>query len=329
LQPGKTRFAYIGDWWRESTSAREAIGEIAASDRGRFYLDRAGEAVFLNRHHTLIHKTIAVEFDDDMNDMAYSYGDRRLNQIALKMTPREVGESGTLLWQLRAPQRIGRRSELLINLRLVDERDEPLGLLEFERLAFRFQLGTRAGSREAKAGVGAEVVQLGATSVRLRLFNGARRDLYLTVLRLYGKPLYRGEPLEVSVADGEGMHVFGLKRLALDLPALSDIETAQAFAAYELARRKHPRGVISSLQFKARDHRPAALEATLFDRIRIRESQTGHGARDYFIIGEEHHVGAGGTRHKVTWTLEPADSARFFIVDDSVIDNRAVVLAPY
>ena len=54
LQPGRSRFAFVGDWWRATTSTREAIGEIAASERGRFYIDREGAAVFLNRHHTLI-----------------------------------------------------------------------------------------------------------------------------------------------------------------------------------------------------------------------------------------------------------------------------------
>jgi hypothetical protein len=329
LQAGKTRFAYVGDWWRESTSAREAIAEIAASERGFFYLDRAGDVVFLNRHHTLIHRTVAAEFKDDMLGMAYRYGDQRLNQIALQMTPRVIGASGTLLWQLQSPLLVDPASETLLHLRLVDDRDEPLGLLEFERLESRFQQGPEGGAREIHEDVGIAVAQLGTSSVQLRLENRTRRHAYLTLLRLYGTPLYRSDPLEINASDGKGMHLYGLKRLAIDLPALSDIRTAQAFAAYELARRKHPRGLIRALQVKAREHLPAALSLTLFDRIRVSESQTGHGARDYFIIGEEHHVSAGGTRHEVTWTLEPADSTRFVIVNDSIIDANAELIAPY
>jgi len=328
LQPGRSRFAFVGDWWRDTTSTREAIAEIAASERGRFYINRAGEAVFLNRHHTLTEHTITAEFHDDMHGMEYSYGEGRLNQIALLMTPRAIGEGGTLLWQLRSPLRIRPASEVMMNLRLVDERDRPVGLLEFERVLSRFQLGP-AGGPEIRSGVATEVAQLGTTFVQLRVVNHSPRTAYLTVLQLYGTPLYRSDPLEISAADGEGMHIYGLKRLALDLPALSDIETAQAFAAYELARRKHPKGAVRTLQLNTRDHLPAALSATLFDRIRVSETQTGHGAREYFIIGEEHHVTAGGTRHDVTWTLESADSARFVIVDNSVIDSRTEVIAPY
>jgi len=130
-------------------------------------------------------------------------------------------------------------------------------------------------------------------------------------------------------ADGVGLYVYGLKQLYLDLPALSDLETAQAFAAYELARRKGPRGAIRRLRLDAREHPQAALGATLFDRIRVSATQLGHGPRDYFIVAEEHHVAAGGARHEVTWTLEPADSARFVVLDASDIDDRGQVIAPY
>ncbi len=329
LQKGRTRFAYVGDWWRDDTSAREAIGEIAASERGRFYVDREGRAVFLNRHHTMTQRTVAAEIDDDMQGMSYSYGDQRLNQIALLMTPRQVGESGSLLWRLRAPLRLTPQSDQLLNLRLVDAGDQPLGLLAVERVAARFQLNPKRGGRELRNGAEVEVARLGAASVQLRLVNWTRQDLYLTALELYGKPLYRRDPLEIVAADGEGMHVYGLRRLALDLPALSDIETARAFADYELARRRHPRGIVHELRLEARDHLPAALSATLFDRIRVSESQTGHLQREYFIIGEAHRVSAGGARHEVTWTLEPADSGVFFIIDESAIGSVTEVIAPY
>ena len=329
LQPGRTRFAYVGDWWRDSTSIREAIHEIVASERGRFYLNREGEPVFLNRHHTLIHQDLAGQFDDDMSGMEYSYGDQRLNRLSLLMRPREIGESDTLLWQLPGALRIEPRSESVLNLRLFDERDQPLGLLEVDRLVSRFQRAPEDGGNSVREDVSAETAQLGTTSVEVRLRNNRREAVYLSLLQVYGKPLYRRDPLEIVEADGEGMYLYGLKQLSLDLPALSDIATAQAFAAYEVARRKHPRGTIRSLQLNLREHPQVALSATLFDRIRISETQTGHGARDYFIIGEEHQVSAAGTQHQVAWTLEPADSTRFVIVNDSLIGDRAEVLAPY
>ena len=120
-----------------------------------------------------------------------------------------------------------------------------------------------------------------------------------------------------------------MQQLSLDLPALSDFETAQAFATYELQRRKHPAGTINQLRLEAREHRPVALDLTLFDRIRISETQTGHREREYFIVGEAHHVRDGGAEHEVTYTLEPADLTQFVIIDDSLIDDLDAVLTPY
>ncbi len=329
FERGKTRFAYVGDWWGESTSIRAAISDIVAGERGRFYVDREGALVFLNRHYTLLNETPAAQFADDMSGMSYTYGDQRLNRLTLLMRPREIGERDTLIWQLSGQLRLEQRSELPLTLRLTDERNQPFGLLAFDRLVSRFERAPENRGYTISDDVAVEVTRLGMTSVDIRLINRRREAVYLTLLQLYGQPLYRHDPLEIVAADGEGQYRYGLKRLSLDLPALSDITTARAFAAYEIARRKHPRGLIHKLRLDAREHKPAALSATLFDRIRVSESHTGHQARDYFIIGEEHHVGDGGASHEVEWTLEPADSSRFVIVDDSRVDDRAEVLAPY
>ena len=329
LAIGKTRFAYVGDWWSESTSVRQAIRELAESERGRFYIDRDGRAVFLNRHHTLVHKTVAASFDDDMTGLDYRYGDGGLNRVSLLMTPREVGVGGTLLWRLSQAQKIGQGAQIMLRLNLVDERNEPLGLLELERLEASFHRKPDGSGAAVQEQAAVDIVEVGWTSVQALVRNRGAQDVYLTGLRVIGRPLYRRDPLEIVVADGESITFYGLKQMSLDLPSLSDIETARAFAVYEIARRKPPVGAVRTLTLNAADHPNAALDLTLFERIRITESQTGQRAAEYFIIAEEHHVRLGGARHEVTWTLEPADSMRFVIADDSRIDDSRRVIAPY
>ena len=328
LQRGLTRFAHVGDWWRETTSIRAAIGDIVASERGRFFVNRAGQAVFLNRHHTLTHDALTAEFADDISGLTYSYGDQRLNRLTLLMRPRVIGDDNSLLWQLQSALRIEPNSELNVTARLRDERNQPIGLLAVDRLVSRFQL-TESGADVITRNVAATVAEAGTSSALLRIRNARRHPVFLTQLQLYGRPLYRGDPLEIVAVDGEGVYRYGIKQLSLDLPALSDLAAAQAFAAYEVARRKHPRGVITEMRINAREHPAAALGASLFDRLRISESHTGHINQDYFIIAEEHHVSSGGTRHETCWTLEPADSARFLIINDSRIGDPDKVLAPY
>ena len=202
LAAGKTRFAFVGDWWREDTSIRRAIGELAASERGRFYIDRDGVAVFLNRHHTLATKTLAARFSDNVNGIEYSYGERRVNRILLKMTPREIGHRGSLLWQLGQPLRIAPETQLLLNLRPLDDRGQPLGLLEMEDLQAAFHGRADGNGPPTTAGVAAEVTQLGFTSIQVQLNNRNARAVYLTELKVVGLPLYRRDALEILMTDG-------------------------------------------------------------------------------------------------------------------------------
>jgi hypothetical protein len=48
-------------------------------------------------------------------------------------------------------------------------------------------------------------------------------------------------------------------------------------------------------------------------RLTITETQTAHNA-DYFIIGEEHVISDALTKHVTTWYLEPANSARYWVL---------------
>jgi len=326
LDTGKTQFAYVGDWWGETVPARQGIRELVASERGRFYINREGEAVFLNRHHTLVNKTISATFNDDMHGLDYTYGAVRLNRMTIAMTPREVGDNDTVLWQLDTPQRRAPESQIMLNLRLLDDLNQPIGMLEFDGLTAVFNTDDGALVTE---GVSVHILHIGFTSMQIEIANSRDKAVYLTDLKIYGKPLYRRDPLDIMVTDGEGMHIYGLRSETLNLPALSDVETAQAFAAYEVTRRKHPAGTVQTLTASTRDHPTEVLSLTLFDRIRITESQTGQSAGEYFIIAESHHVKDGGTHHTVTWTLEPADSQRFVIIDDSNINDTARLITPY
>ncbi|MCY4072493.1 MAG: hypothetical protein OXG60_14465 [Chloroflexi bacterium] len=328
LQAGKTRFAYVGDWWDETTSIRRAIRDLAESERGRFYINRGGDAVFLNRHQTLVREALSATFVDDMKGMVYAYGDQHINRFSLLMTPREVGKGGTTLWQLARAERIRARTSLDLNLRFADELGRPVGLLEFERLGAAFHRDEEGERSAIRDKISARIIEIGFTSLVVRVENNSARDVFLTDLRVIGKPLYRRDPLELTISDGGGIHLHGLKHLTLDLPALSDIATAQAFASYELARRKHPAGTVRELRLDAR-RRPSARRLTLFDRIRISETRTGHQNQEYFIIGEEHQVSQGGAQHEIRWTLEPADLSRFVVIGDSDIDDREELIAPY
>ena len=328
LQPGKTRFSWVGDWWTAATTVLAAIRDVVESERGRFFVDRRGRAVFLNRHHTLLRRAPSATFSDDMSGMLYSFGAGRVNQVRLLMTPREIGSSGTVLWQLSSPQLLPPASETTLELRFVDATGNPLSLLSLEKLEAVFHRNGKRRGLPLEQGVSAKALQVGFTTALVALRNESSRPCYLSQLRLIGVPLHRGDPLEITLSDGAGIHLHGIRQLRLDLPALSDLATANAFAAYELARRAKPAGEIRELRLNAREH-PGALSLSLFDRIRVSETRTGQRQAEYFIVGESHEVSHGGAFHEIRFTLEPADLARFVLLDSSRVDDAAERIAPF
>lgn len=326
LQSGKSTFAYVGDTWQAGISTYDAILELAESERGRFYMDREGQAVFLNRHYTLITDSLSASFSDDMEDLRYRYGEHRVNRIELTITPRYIGADNTTLWMLVTPQGIPQATGRNLTIRFVDEENQPVGALSIDSIDFEFHA---ANGTSLSTGFTVHVIETSFNSLSLRIDNTSAQTIYLTSLNIKGTPLYTDNPLHIIVQDGERVYLDGVSTLRRNLPALSNIEVATAFAEYELQRRKHPSGVVETLSTSTQTHPTETLDLSLFDRIRITESQTGHIVQDYFIIAEAHHVEKAGKVHQVTWTLEPADSSHFIIVNSSDIDSTSRLIAPY
>ena len=119
--------------------------------------------------------------------------------------------------------------------------------------------------------------------------------------------------MTLEADDQVSITFYGLQTLTLDVPTLTDVEEADEMARYEVARRKDPRGRGRRLVTNTVLSETQVLARTLFDRITVQESQTGHSG-DYFIVAESHQVAQNG--HEVEWLLEPVDGDVYFIVGE-------------
>ena len=325
LETGKSTFAYIGDTWGAGIRADEAIRQVAASERGRFFINRAGEAVFYNRHHTLTNTTLSATFEDDMAGLDYAYGADLVNQVSLTLTPRSIGTPNSVLWALSSTQRIAPNETRQFIARYRDDNDNPFGALSVNTITDYSANSLSDGSGvNQTTSVEVVLVSTDASAALVEIRNRSDNTVYMTNLTLHGIPLIGDDPLIIEQRNDESITFYGLGMLELDLPALTSINEADQLARYEIARRKVPRGRIRELRTNIRHHPTQTLARTLFDRIRIIESQTSHDS-EYFIIAEEHRVSQGGTRHEVSWTLEVADSDHFVIVGTSKPNGERVL----
>jgi hypothetical protein len=324
LEPGKSSFAYCGAAPAIGLTFAQAIDAAAASERGRFFTDRAGQFVFYNRHRTMLNSTRAATFADDMTGLEARYGAAVVNRVTVRFWPRAVGPAGTALWTLPDPQRLRAGDVRVLTARYRDVAGEPVAALEViaPQAGLDYQAAIYAADGTPTDTTGQVRVRLraaGADAARLEVRNMAPYALWITALRLRGTPLSGGDPVQLEAVDGLSATHYGPGALALDLPLLTHIEEAAAIAHYELVRQGQPRTIARELRLDARRH-PAARDRTLFDRIGISEAQTGHAA-DYTIIAEHHRVTLAGSRHHITWLLEPVDSSRFVVIDESQIDG--------
>ncbi|QPC83872.1 hypothetical protein G4Y79_05695 [Phototrophicus methaneseepsis] len=312
FQAGKSRFAYVGDTWGEGIAADEAIQQLATSERGRFYIDREGRAVFLNRHHMLLQTMPQASFANNMDGMAYTYGEEILSEIDVSVVPRTVSTTASLLWSLAQPQRLPRKGTRRIIARYRDANENPLGALSLANITFTAR-ATPTGGQDLTPFVNVVVIEAGISAAVLEVSNTSEQEAYLHTLTLSGMAVATADRLTLQHRNRYNLTVYGKQALYLNLPTLTDIGEADQIARYEMVRRQTPRGSVRHIDLNARFHNPQALDRTLFHRIRVSDEQTGHTG-DYFIVAEEHHVERGGYRHRVQWLLEPADDDRFFII---------------
>ena len=320
LEGGISTFAYVGDLWNIPMDA--ALRQTVDSERGRFFIDREGRAVFYNRHHTLRAAPPSAAFADDVEKLTYLHGGDFVNHVQVTVLPRRIGAPNSPLWTLENNQRIppGRR-RIVVSYRNAE--GMPIGALAVTHLTFS------ANSKPDGSGdpvpVSASIIEAGGNSAVLELHNPSGSTAYLQPgAQLFGTPLITGAPIGVEHVDALSTTFHGRRTLALDLPLVDSADEADQMARYELRLRCQPMGIVKAIATSTRTHPQHVLALTLFDRIRVRETQTGHDAQ-YLIVGEAHEVDLGGTRHRVRWIVEPADPTRFWQIDLSRLDETATV----
>ncbi|MEZ4667899.1 MAG: hypothetical protein R3E39_08295 [Anaerolineae bacterium] len=331
LETGKSTFAYAADTWGSGLTALTAIQQIVESERGRFYVDRFGQLIFYNRHHTVLTTASVATFTDDMDGAFYDYGSHVANHITVPITPRTLGAPASILWQLSAPQKVepGEAGVRRLTAPYRDSSDRPIGAVQVisPQAGVDFSANTHADGSGADytSQVVMNVVEAGASAALLEFRNNSVVTIYIqTGAQVRGTPLVLGDPAIVELTDLPSLNLYGPHQLHLETPDLGTLEEAENMARFELVRRKDPRGHIHSLRLSGTLHLAQLLTRTLFDRITVHESQTNHTA-DYFIIAEEHEVDLAGARHHTRWLLEPASSSAFWILDTSHLDQTTIL----
>lgn len=345
LEEGKLTIGVAADNWvrrggysdaiMEAFDVYRAIGDITAAERGRFFFNREGQAVFWNRHHLLGWRDewnggySVPTFNDTMTNMQYTYAglEQCKNDVIVVCHPRTLTDSDDQkLWTLGGGA---------INVKAGKKRKVFVG--------YKAEDGTRVGGKDVRIDEikfddhQADVtLEPRANGAYLVLDNtGGTSEAIVTKCVIKGRKITDFDTAEARATDQNSIIDYGRRTLRINLPSIDNTEAAQDIADFELHRRKEPSGEVSALTVLSHgknggNHHDYQLALTIGDRIHVAETQTAHGG-DYFIIGEAHRLTAGATLWETTWYLEPVPQRWGLRLGDTIYgkigatDNHPIV----
>lgn len=300
LDTGLTTFTYVGDTWSTGTNSYDAIGDVVEAERGKFYFDRNGGAVFWSRERLLTNTTLAGTYSGaDFVQMNYEYGNYLATVVKVAAYPKKVDTGGGQIWSIDESfsVRPGDSKDIRVKFR------DPV----YENAKIAAQ-GVTVGSFTTDGAGTSVLVVPEASSAVVTVTNEAQESRQVLSLTLNAEKLITTyNKLEVEQVDIVNAGLFGQFVERIDARMIEDEDFARQVAGYELGRRKNPFGAFESVDLKPKN---ATIEGAMFarqigDRIRISEDQTAQSNVDYFIVGEGWEWLPGDIRS--TWYLEPAD----------------------
>ena len=303
------------DQEKDTFDVYRGIRDVTAAERGKFFFDRAGKAVFWNRHHILDKIAVDARFDDAMTDMKYTFAslDQTKNEVIVTCHPRTVAAAPSTLWELKdAVIRVAPGARREVYVKYKDEKDKRIGGKDVTVEDVEFLQGQCRVEVEAKAN-GANLVFKNESD---------SREAVVEKCVVKGRKIVDEGQMDARAIDQESITFFGRRTMNINLPSIDDLDQAQYIADFERNRRKTPFGLAQMITLQSHAENGGGrhtdqLGLTIGALIELRETQTDHDGV-YFIIGEAHELAGGGKHWTTTWYLEPQVETPRWKLGDSV-----------
>jgi hypothetical protein len=307
FDPGSEHFEFIGESWDAKTTAWEAISDIVLAERGHFWFDRGGTAVFRDREYAqknYQNDGTVTEGDEYVQGISYSYGGMVYNVIRASAVPREVGASD-ILWQLDSPISVAGGGTTTVEALFRGSSNEQIG---------GQNVGTPSGADFDTDGGHLSVADMTvyATSASISIANSGNTTHTCETLVVRGDKVTAFNRVERVAEDESSKTEYGIKERDLGTDLLDDPKSASRAANYELSLFADPRGMVESITVNSRGS-SFILDYTMGDRISVQAPSLSH-YQEYMIIGEEHSWSAPGEKHTVKYFLEPLDTQPFMLI---------------
>jgi hypothetical protein len=301
-QTGNTAFDIAADLWSaDRTTALDAIRECAASEFGRFFIQRDGTPTFYNRRSFFQPIAPALTIDATIpaalavaRDVAQVF-----NVINVVSHPRNTLSVLQVIAQASSSVLIPPISPLGAGIRYItlhfhDGSGNPVG---GTGIIVPLVAGTDYVVNERKDNSGVfytvspyftlSVTDIRGSEITIKMTNSALGVLYANGLQVRGRAITTYDPVTQTAQDSSSISAYQKRGWTHDLPLSADVDFAQSLAAYLLDRYSQPFTRVDAVTIhnEATVSGSSVFAVKLFDQISVSDPQTGVNALRLLVIG--------------------------------------------
>jgi len=315
LDEGVEVFEYIGDNIQESAiittetkmGGYQVISDLVTAERGLFYFNRAGKAVFWNQNKLLDYSAVDVTIDNTADDFKYATpADELVNRVKITCFPRSESATNTeILWSLDGTMPI------------------PAGAVRDIYVNYKTTEGSGRGAKDVQTPAGGDLVYTGAGTLIASVDAGGQQakitiqntnaysECEITTLVLRGRVISSVYPLEVVEEDLPSIKAHGLHSKKFVFKHVNSPAQAKDIAEFMLWHRLYHKKILSGraesvdLVDQPADESHEQIAYTMGHKILLNDFQLNHSA-EYLIVGEQHTLDSKSKELKTRWYLERA-----------------------
>lgn len=299
-------------------SLYDAIGDVVASEHGRFFISRGGTAVFWNRRHTqavgsasgTLQYVTGGMYESGINLDGDTSG---VNSVEMQYTPRSV-EVDELLWSLGTATVVPALTTLNITAKYRQgESGAQVGADNVYGTAF-------AGGAGITWSVSAE-----GQRATISFINNNSGPGTVTAFEVYGDKITTFDVDTIIEDNEENALLYGKRVYRSDMPLVTEAQHARDAALWSLAERGSQDGRFNSVNTISRGddsgHDEFMITTDVGSVIEVSDETLDHQS-DYLVTGAIHRVTDSLKSHQVTYNVEPVGWITAWRVGESELDTN-------
>lgn len=338
IETGFSILEYVGDVLRKSADdtvlLQNGLGFVYDVCMGEafgrlFFNPRDNKYHWFNRHHDANENPKLTVTEHDLIQLQTRQSDVA-NDIRVFYTPREIGETDTVLFEAQGlPLIVAPQTSATVGVQFKDpnNKSDYVVALSTRRPVKDVDIVATLESGGDVSGSILSGTSLNSTGGELRFYNGFSESVNITKIQVRGTPIYQYDRQYARAVDALSIYNHNPTQLPdLQINYIFDENFAQSVADFLLRRYSTKRRVADTATVMLREENFIdVMSVDIGDCITVSLSNSNH-VNDYIVIGEQHNINISGGTHQLTWVLHAKTETPFFILDRDTLDDETVII---